>query len=181
MRIPASNRKLDAVHRVDAALAQELRADFQLLAVTIAENVVTEEAAHMGREKELVASFAALMTDHVRDEGRHSGFFADLMRARWAELPASTKDGLVALMPDFIDDYLGVDRGRDLDRQVLLGCGLSAAEAAQVIDESQERFVVEHEASTRKTKSRLLRVFQRIGLLDQASHASQFVRRGWVD
>jgi hypothetical protein len=50
-------------------LPESLRTEFQLLAVTIAENVLTDEVANLGRERELSQSFTTLMVDHVRDEG----------------------------------------------------------------------------------------------------------------
>jgi hypothetical protein len=180
LRIPQSNRKLDAIARASADLPEELRADFQLLAVTLAENVITEEVANMGREKDLVKSFANLMMDHVRDEGRHSNYFSDLMKRRWPALEKTTQERLATILPAFLDDYLDVDRTRQFERQVLRACDFSADEAARIISDSNNAFITDHERATKKTKARLFRLIQQIGILDLEANRQAFAHHDRV-
>jgi P-aminobenzoate N-oxygenase AurF len=178
--IPKSNRKIAAIHRMEASLPEGLRGDFKLLATTIAENVITAEAAHFGRDRELLKSFSTLMMDHVRDESRHAVYFANLMKSHWQTLSAAKQERLGLQLPDFLDDYLAADRTREFDRRLLEGCGLPPEEVAQVIADSDSAVVAEHTLATRNTQARLVRLFKQIGVLDLDTCRRVFAERGYV-
>ncbi|WP_233838452.1 diiron oxygenase [Paraburkholderia sp. ZP32-5] len=180
LRIPQTNRKLDAVERTTAALPDELRRDFNLLAVTIAENVLTDEVASMGREKNLNHSFITLMKDHVRDEGRHSSYFSDLMTARWSELPDTTRAHFGTMLPDYLDDYLAVDPEREFERRILRACDFSAEHTEQIIADSEAAFFDNHVSSVKETQSRLLRLLKKIGVLDLEANRRAFATHGYA-
>ncbi|GLS05768.1 hypothetical protein GCM10007860_29250 [Chitiniphilus shinanonensis] len=169
LQVPQSNHKLDAAARASATLPEAMRADFQLLAVTLAENVLTDEIANLGRDKGLAQTFTTLMMDHVRDEGRHSNYFADLMKARWAHMPQATRDRFTAMLPDYLDDFLGTDPSRSFERKILRACEFSPAETERIIDETQGEFQALHDQLTAKTKIRLDRLLRQIGVPDPAN------------
>ncbi|AKJ30076.1 diiron oxygenase [Caldimonas brevitalea] len=177
---PESTQKIDAVERAAAVLPVELHPDFELLAVTLAENVVTEEVANMGREKDVVKSFATVMKDHVRDEGRHSSYFAELMKARWPHLSEDTQMQLGAALPHFLEDYLHVDPERHAERQVLQACGLLPDEIGPVLADSEQAFTDYHTQARQKTTSRLLRLIRQIGVLDVETNRQLFAERGYA-
>jgi len=176
---PKSNRKIDAIGRATAGLPEELRSDFQLLAVTLAENVITEEIASMGREKDAIKSFATLMMDHVKDEGRHSNYFSDLMKSRWAVLPRFRQEALGQMLPGFMRDYLCIDAGREFESQILRACDISPGEITQVLRDSDEAFTASHELMTRKTRVRLLHLIRQIGVLDLPVCRQAFAENGY--
>jgi len=178
--IPQSNRKLDAYTRARARLPDELRDDFQLLAVTLAENVLTDEIATLGRDKDLASSFTTLMMDHVKDEGRHSGYFADLMRLHWAQLPQQTQLHFGSILPDYLDDFLGTDTTRGFDRQLLQAVKLDAAAIERVLDQTQADFLDNQERLTQKTKPRLYRLLKQIGVLDLETNQRAVAERGYA-
>ncbi len=166
IEVPQTNHKLDATARAYAKLPEALRMDFQLLAVTIAENVLTDEVANLGRERELSQSFTTLMMDHVRDEGRHCKFFADTMKARWAKLPPSTQIRFGQMLPEFLDDFLGVDLERRFERKILAHCGLDEASAERVIHESDPHFAADHAKMKASILNRLYRLLRQMGVLE---------------
>ncbi|WP_437747782.1 diiron oxygenase [Sorangium sp. So ce302] len=162
--VPESNWKLDAAARASASLPESMRMDFQLLAVTLAENVLTAEIASLGKEKEIARSFARVMGDHVLDEGRHSKYFAKLLKSSWARLPRETQETFRAMLPGYLDDFLGVDLNRAFERKVLAAQGFSAEEIDRIIDDTQERFVAEHQDAREKTKVRLVALLKQVGV-----------------
>lgn len=180
LEVPQTNRKLDATARAYASLPPEMRMDFQLLAVTIAENVLTDEVANLGRERELAQSFTTLMMDHVRDEGRHSRFFADLMKERWPQLPRATQERFGTMLPAYLDDFLGADLSRRFERMILANCGLSDVQAEQVITESAPHFSTDQERMKKSILQRIYRLLKQIGILELDTVKDAFSDRNYV-
>ena len=66
------------------ALAPEhLRSAVELICVAIAENTVTGDVAAFAKDDTVKQSIKGLMADHLLDEGRHSGFWARMVRIYW--------------------------------------------------------------------------------------------------
>ncbi|MGS0894739.1 diiron oxygenase [Burkholderia stagnalis] len=179
LSVPQTNRKLDATARAYAMLPPELRMDFQLLAVTLAENVLTNEIATMGREKELTKSYITLMTDHVMDEGRHSNYFNDLTRVRWAQLDATAQSTFGTLLPAFLDDFLGIDPHRAFEREMLDACDFSSGDVQRILDDTQETYSGNHAALSNRTKARLFRLMKTFGILDRGDARDAFSAQGY--
>jgi hypothetical protein len=165
LSVPQTNRKLDATARAYAQLPAHLKADFQLLAVTLAENVLTNEIATMGREKDLTKSYITLMTDHVVDEGRHSNYFNDLMKTRWAQLDDAAQATFGTMLPAFLDDFLGIDPHRAFERDMLGACEFSSEDVQRILDDTQDAYVSNHATLSDKTKTRLFRLMKTFGIL----------------
>ncbi|MEX5592004.1 diiron oxygenase [Pseudomonas orientalis] len=180
LEVPQTNRKLDATARAYASLPESMRMDFQLLAVTLAENVLTDEVANLGRERELAQSFTTLMMDHVRDEGRHSRFFADLMKERWPQLPRETQEHFSLMLPAYLDDFLGADLSRGFERKILAHCGLTEAQAEQVIHESDPHFSTDQARMKKSILQRIYRLLNQIGVLELDSVKDAFSDRNYV-
>ncbi|WP_323119083.1 diiron oxygenase [Burkholderia alba] len=179
LSVPQTNRKLDATARAYAMLPPALRMDFQLLAVTLAENVLTNEIATMGREKELTKSYITLMTDHVADEGRHSNYFNDLMKVLWAQLDDTTQTTFGTLLPAFLDDFLGIDPHRVFEREMLSACGFSSGDLQRILDDTQGTYLSNHATLSTRTKTRLFRLMKTFGILDRDDVRGAFAAHGY--
>lgn len=180
LHVPESNRRLDAAARAYASLPEDLHMDFQLLAVTLAENVLTDEIANIGRENGLTKTFTQLMKDHVLDEGRHSNYFAELMKSRWIDLPQETQQRFGAMLPDYLDDFLGVDMERMFERRILDSCGLEKEEVERVIADTNSQFVSEYDELAEKTKARLFRLLKKMGVMDVDANRRAFSNRSYT-
>ncbi|MDE9535027.1 diiron oxygenase [Xenorhabdus bovienii] len=164
--VPETNRNLDATKRAQDKLPKELHADFLLLAVTLAENTLTNEIATIGRESDLTRTFIQLMKDHVLDEGRHSSYFISLMKKRWPQLPADTQKLFYDILPEFLDDFLSVDMSRKFERKVLSSVGLSQRQVEQVIEETNEKFIKNQNNMIEKTKVRLYHLLKVMAIMN---------------
>ncbi|MDC9595164.1 diiron oxygenase [Xenorhabdus sp. IM139775] len=164
--VPETNRNLDATKRVQDKLTKGLHADFLLLAVTLAENTLTNELATIGRESDLTKTFIQLMKDHVLDEGRHSSYFVSLMKKRWPQLPTDIQKLFCDILPEFLDDFLSVDMGRKFEHEVLSSAGLSQKQVEKVIEETNEKFVKNKFDEIKKTKERLYRLLKVMGIMN---------------
>lgn len=98
------------------ALAPEhLRSAVELICVAIAENTVTGDVAAFAKDDTVKQSIKGLMADHLLDEGRHSGFWARLVRIYWHTASADDRQCIAQILPVFIAHYLTNDIQKSFD------------------------------------------------------------------
>ncbi|OJT47800.1 diiron oxygenase [Pseudomonas moraviensis] len=89
------------------ALAPEyLRSAVELICVAIAENTVTGDVAAFARDDSVKPSIKGLMADHLLDEGRHSSFWARMVRIYWHTASDADRETIAQILPVFIGHYL---------------------------------------------------------------------------
>jgi P-aminobenzoate N-oxygenase AurF len=176
--VPQTNGNLDAVSRAFGLLPKDMHHDFQLLSVCLAEHTLTKDLLSIGREKDATRTFTQVMTDHVSDEGRHANYFAKLTRAHWQRLPEATRCAIGAMLPNYLDDYLAGDTARVFDRKVLGALGLPAGEIEQVIADTQASYLSEMNKYITTTKANLVKLLQRMGILEHAPTQASFIAHG---
>ncbi|MNI02226.1 P-aminobenzoate N-oxygenase AurF [compost metagenome] len=102
------------------ALAPEpLRAAVELICVAIAENTVTGDVAAFARDDSVKQSIKGLMADHLLDEGRHSGFWARLVRIYWHTASEADRESIARILPVFISHYLTNDLQKSFDFRLI--------------------------------------------------------------
>jgi len=102
-------REIELSRAIPAALAlapDHLRSAVELVCVAIAENTVTNDVAAFAKDESVKQSIKGMMADHLLDEGRHSGFWARLVRIYWHTAPESDRESIARIMPVFIRQYL---------------------------------------------------------------------------
>ena len=102
------------------ALAPEhLRSAVELICVAIAENTVTGDVAAFAKDDTVKQSIKGLMADHLLDEGRHSGFWARLVRIYWHAASADDRQSIAQILPVFIAHYLTNDIQKSFDFRLI--------------------------------------------------------------
>jgi hypothetical protein len=102
------------------ALAPEhLRSAVELICVAIAENTVTGDVAAFAKDDTVKQSIKGLMADHLLDEGRHSGFWARLVRIYWHSAGADDRQCIAQILPVFIGHYLTNDIQKSFDFRLI--------------------------------------------------------------
>ncbi|WP_223551160.1 diiron oxygenase [Pseudomonas sp. A-B-19] len=102
------------------ALAPEhLRSAVELICVAIAENTVTGDVAAFAKDDTVKQSIKGLMADHLLDEGRHSGFWARLVRIYWHTASAGDRQCIAQILPVFIGHYLTNDIQKSFDFRLI--------------------------------------------------------------
>jgi hypothetical protein len=178
IEVPETNGNLRAVRQAMDALPVSMHNDFQLISVCLAEHTLTKDLLSIGREKDATQSFTQVMTDHVSDEGRHANYFARLMKEHWARLPEATRTTIGFMLPNYLDDYLAGDDERSFDKKVLLALGMEEAEALRVIDDTHPAFIDNLHTYVSVTKTNLVKLLARCGVLDHEATRASFVAHG---
>lgn len=102
------------------ALAPEhLRSAVELICVAIAENTVTGDVAAFARDDSVKPSIKGLMADHLLDEGRHSSFWARLVRIYWHTASDADRETIAQILPVFIGHYLTNDIQKSFDLRLI--------------------------------------------------------------
>ncbi|MHC8364577.1 diiron oxygenase [Pseudomonas sp. ZT5P21] len=102
------------------ALAPEhLRSAVELICVAIAENTVTGDVAAFAKDDTVKQSIKGLMADHLLDEGRHSGFWARMVRIYWHTASEDDRQCIAQILPVFIGHYLTNDIQKSFDFRLI--------------------------------------------------------------
>ena len=118
------------------ALAPEhLRSAVELICVAIAENTVTGDVAAFARDDTIKPSIKGLMADHLLDEGRHSSFWARMVRIYWHTASAADRETIAQILPVFIGHYLTNDIQKAFDLRLIDALPVSEATRRSLRDE----------------------------------------------
>ena len=102
------------------ALAPEhLRSAVELICVAIAENTVTGDVAAFARDDTVKPSIKGLMADHLLDEGRHSSFWARMVRIYWHTANDADRETIAQILPVFLGHYLTNDIQKSFDLRLI--------------------------------------------------------------
>ncbi|WP_322845460.1 diiron oxygenase [Pseudomonas sp. B33.4] len=118
------------------ALAPEhLRSAVELVCVAIAENTVTGDVAAFARDDTVKPSIKGLMADHLLDEGRHSSFWARMVRIYWHTASVADRETIAQILPVFIGHYLTNDIQKTFDLRLIDALRVSEATRRSLRDE----------------------------------------------
>ena len=115
IELPAEIELSRAIPAALSLAPEHLLSAVELICVAIAENTVTNDVAAFAKDDSVKQSIKGLMADHLLDEGRHSGFWARLVRIYWHTAPQSDRECIARIMPVFIAQYLthSIQKGFD--------------------------------------------------------------------
>ncbi|MEZ1318232.1 diiron oxygenase [Pseudomonas fluorescens] len=123
-------KEIELSRAIPAAVAlapEPLRAAVELICVAIAENTVTGDVAAFAKDDSVKQSIKGLMADHLLDEGRHSGFWARLVRIYWHTANEADRQCIAQILPVFIGHYLTNDIQKSFDFHLIDALRISDA------------------------------------------------------
>lgn len=114
--------EIELSRAIPAAVAltpEHLRSAVELICVAIAENTVTGDVAAFARDDSVKPSIKGLMADHLLDEGRHSSFWARMVRIYWHTASDTDRETIAQILPVFIGHYLTNDIQKSFDLRLI--------------------------------------------------------------
>ncbi|WP_262140043.1 diiron oxygenase [Pseudomonas sp. Marseille-Q5117] len=114
--------EIELSRAIPAAVAlapDHLRSAVELICVAIAENTVTGDVAAFARDDSVKPSIKGLMADHLLDEGRHSSFWARMVRIYWHTASDADRQTIAQILPVFIGHYLTNDIQKSFDLRLI--------------------------------------------------------------
>ena len=119
IRLPDQIELSRAIPAAVALAPEHLRSAVELICVAIAENTVTGDVAAFARDDTVKPSIKGLMADHLLDEGRHSSFWARMVRIYWHTASAADRETIAQILPVFIGHYLTNDIQKSFDLRLI--------------------------------------------------------------
>ncbi|QRK84534.1 diiron oxygenase [Pseudomonas granadensis] len=114
---------------------EHLRSAVELICVAIAENTVTGDVAAFARDDSVKPSIKGLMADHLLDEGRHSSFWARMVRIYWHTASEADRETIAQILPVFIGHYLTNDIQKCFDLRLIDALPVSKATRCSLREE----------------------------------------------
>ena len=135
IRLPEEIELSRAIPAAVALAPEHLRSAVELICVAIAENTVTGDVAAFARDDTVKPSIKGLMADHLLDEGRHSSFWARMVRIYWHTANAADRETIAQILPVFIGHYLTNDIQKSFDLRLIDALPVSEATRRSLRDE----------------------------------------------
>ncbi|KPG99390.1 diiron oxygenase [Pseudomonas sp. RIT-PI-r] len=135
IRLPDEIELSRAIPAAVALAPEHLRSAVELICVAIAENTVTGDVAAFARDDSVKPSIKGLMADHLLDEGRHSSFWARMVRIYWYTANAADRETIAQILPVFIGHYLTNDIQKAFDLRLIDALPVSEATRRSLRDE----------------------------------------------
>jgi len=119
IELPTEIELSRAIPAAVALAPEHLRSAVELICVAIAENTVTGDVAAFARDDTVKPSIKGLMADHLLDEGRHSSFWARMVRIYWHTANDADRETIAQILPVFIGHYLTNDIQKSFDLRLI--------------------------------------------------------------
>ena len=148
---------------------------FEILAVCIFETTLVRELVEFFNSENIHPSIKYYINDHMNDESRHYGFFLDLMKYTWENLPEDYRVAIGTHMAFFVKRYLNVESDKAFNTQ-LLGKFTGNDKAAEQIGAIYKGFDITPDIPIVKN---VLTALKNSGVAGHASVRSSFNNIGW--
>ena len=135
IELPTEIELSRAIPAAVALAPEHLRSAVELICVAIAENTVTGDVAAFARDDTVKPSIKGLMDDHLLDEGRHSSFWARMVRIYWHTANDADRKTIAQILPVFIGHYLTNDIQKSFDLRLIDALPVSEAVRHSLKDE----------------------------------------------
>lgn len=131
-----------ALNQIFKKIEQKYHGLFQFIAICIAENTLSLDIVNLLHQKDTHPFFQNMLTNHLADEGRHSGIFLNLLTDLWSDTPTETKNVVLNILPEFISLYLGTKIQQKFEKKLLLSMGFNEDQSNEILTETYSPFKV---------------------------------------
>lgn len=137
-------------------------AQFAFCVAVIAETVITDSLFKDRRDAALRPDVREVLSQHYRDEIRHTIFFSEALQIIIPQWAAPAREAMAPIWPELVAAFLRVDE--DVTAAALTKAGFSAEAARRIIADglADQRALTARSASVHST----LRALSRAGVLD---------------
>lgn len=135
MTMPARNPLVCACDDVADATDDKQKAMSQLLCCCLSESTFTKEILSASQLEGYDPAFHSVMVDHLADEGRHYGYFRQVLTLYWADLPEEDRRLAASLLPAILHTYFDSSLEERFDREVLVQAGVDPTTANRWLQE----------------------------------------------
>jgi amino acid adenylation domain-containing protein len=122
-----------ALSETQQDLPQSMHDLFSLVAVCIAENLITQELLASQTDPNVNPFFYEINCDHLTDEGRHSKIFTGLIDLIWSDASVTEKEIILDKLPSFIERWMKRVVSLESDRVILRSLDFTEQQIEMII------------------------------------------------
>jgi hypothetical protein len=161
-------------------LPEELRGDFKLIALSLTENVITDEVMGLTKGTEPDNPFHHICREHLVDEARHQAYFRQLLKYIWPRFDPEARGRMIEAVPVFVEEFLvgGFRLGPENQKTDLRRLGLQEAEIEAAFDRLRRAWG-DFDKSELPMWINMRRAMQLSGLLEDAQLCEALDAAGW--
>lgn len=149
---------------------------FEILAVCIFETTLVRELVEFFNTENIHPSIKYYVNDHMNDESKHAGFFFDLLKHTWANIPTEYQDNIGEHLAEFIKLYLNINSDKIFGQDLLKRILKDESQSIQIIEELYEGFDINPEIPIVKN---VLAVLRKAGVMENKYAKESFQKAGW--
>lgn len=165
-----------AVEQTKQKLDDKYHIIFEIIAVCIFETTLIRELVTFFNSPEVHPSIKYYVNDHMNDEGRHYGYFYELLEWTWSGLPEDYKQAIGSVLPYFIKLYLNVSSEKQFNINLLRSILPEQSNPESIVDNIYHGFDITPDVPIVKN---VLQVLQKTGVKDYSSVTNAFKQIGW--
>ena len=170
-----------AVKKTMAKCPDQLKEYFEIIAICIGENTLTNELYDMKRIEGVHPYFVDIMADHMIDEGKHCSKFIEILTYTWAKIDPHDQNKIIDLLPDFIADYVSSDLTLHTSNVILDAVGFTPSETDIIVRDTYSSIkgnkqILVHNPMVQN----ILKVLARTGVTTSEYAKDCFSSLGWL-
>jgi hypothetical protein len=175
--LPNETELSRAITATKSVLTPALHDDFDVIAICIAENTLTQEIVDLSAETNLATPFVEALSDHLADEAQHAAFFQGVLDLYWNGIPESHRRELGSALPAFIRAYLNVTLQRGFDTDVLTALGVPAGRVTRIVGDTHDDFDL---GPQHPMLANILTLLDKAKVFTHAPTRDVFVAQSWI-
>ncbi len=137
---------------------------FTMVAVCVAENLITQELVARQTDPTVNPFFYEINRDHLMDEGRHAKLFTEVIHYIWSDLTLETRQLIEAELPSFIESWMRREVSTESDRIILRSLKLSDDEIEIIMDDTHPKLDFKTAAEVNPNIMHIERWLRRVGV-----------------
>lgn len=150
-----------------SASSQDL---FSLVAVCIAENLITQELLARQADPDVNQFFYEINRDHLADEGRHAKIFTEVISHVWENIALGDREIILDELPAFIEQWMRRAVSLDGDRMILRSLAFTPDEVETVLYDTYPELDFKTAAALNPNIAHIEKWLRRLGIWQRTEH-----------
>ena len=181
LELPKDTELSNAIRMIRELLPSSLQDDFELIAVCIAEHVLTNDLIGIAKAEDVSKTFYSVMNDHVIDEGRHSSIFASVLGQFWNSMSSEHQDEIGAHLAILLERYLQSELQMSFERNMLKSLHFSNSDVDAIIHETYSAVTDKSVREASPIVRQVLSLLRKSGVLENKKTHSAFQSHSFLD
>ena len=165
-----------AVAEIKGRLDVKYHDIFEIVAVCIFETTLVRELVEFFNSENVHPSIKYYVNDHMNDEGRHYGYFYELLCYTWEKVPEDYREAIGTEFGDFVKLYLNIESEKEFNGKLFGSILGDIKDSKKIVDDLYRGFEINPDIPIVKN---VINVLKASGLLSDEHIKGSFKKMDW--